>query len=408
MRQNYLFSKTDWHSVEEYQKQRLASEISNMDGNKLLNSSVSDLCDYFEDKFRIGIPTLLEDKIVVDQREIKIDVSKDQMRLIRDRSRPFYIEGTLIEICVPFEGEAEAFNVKPTTFTLSPPVANVQSNALSIKIQGTDLQPEKVRSEIDRTISEINSYLSNLRNNANGFNDQLLNLAETAITRRKEKLLSDQNLVAALGFPLKERSGSPSTFVAPEVKRKIRPTLPETSGKPYKPEPTLSNDDYNHILSVMENMAHVMERSPSAFSSMDEEALRSHFLVQLNGHYEGQASGETFNYEGKTDILIRVQDRNIFIGECKYWGGPKKLTETIDQLLNYSSWRDTKVAIIIFNRRKTFSAVIESIPEVVVTHPNYKRTLEKTGETSYRFVFSNRDDENREMLLTIMAFDVPN
>ena len=45
---------------------------------------------------------------------------------------------------------------------------------------------------------------------------------------------------------------------------------------------------------------------------MDEEALRSHFLVQLNGHYEGQATGETFNYEGKTDILIPVGEKKYF------------------------------------------------------------------------------------------------
>jgi hypothetical protein len=110
-------------------------------------------------------------------------------------------------------------------------------------------------------------------------------------------------------------------------------------------------------------MAHVMERSPSAFVSMDEEALRSHFLVQLNGHYEGQATGETFNYQGKTDILIRSEGRNIFVAECKFWGGPKKLTETIDQLLGYSCWRDTKVAVILFNRNKDFSKVLELSPQ---------------------------------------------
>ena len=43
------------------------------------------------------------------------------------------------------------------------------------------------------------------------------------------------------------------------------------------------------------------------------------FWFELNGHYEGGASGETFNYEGKTDILIRVQGKNIFIAECEYW-----------------------------------------------------------------------------------------
>jgi len=154
-------------------------------------------------------------------------------------------------------------------------------------------------------------------------------------------------------------------------------------------------------------MAHVMERSPSAFKSMDEEALRSHFLVQLNGHYEGQATGETFNYEGKTDILVRSEGKNIFIGECKYWSGPKKLLETIDQILGYSAWRDTKVAILIFNQRKDFTKVLEAIPGTVESHARFKRTLGKISETQFRFVVSHRDDPNREMLLTVLAFDVP-
>ena len=50
-------------------------------------------------------------------------------------------------------------------------------------------------------------------------------------------------------------------------------------------------------------MVAVMEWSPRAFVGMGEEDLRQHFLVQLNGAYEGQATGETFNFEGKTDIL---------------------------------------------------------------------------------------------------------
>lgn len=407
MRPNYLFSKADWSSVEEHQKQSLASDIASMDGKRLLNSSMTDLCDYFEEKYRIEVPTLLEDKIVADQREAQIDVSRDQMRYIRDRSHPFHITGTQVEITIPFKGEAETFGIRPTTYTLSPPIADVRGNSLSIKIQGTNLQPEQVRTKIDRTLSEINSYLRTLRNNASGLNNQLRSFAKVAINQRKEKLLADQNLVSALGFPLKERADAPTTYVAPEIKRKINPTLPAASSKTYKPEPTLSDKDYEHILNVIQNMAHVMERSPSAFASMDEEALRSHFLVQLNGHYEGQASGETFNYEGKTDILIRVQDRNIFIGECKYWSGQKKLTETIDQLLGYSSWRDTKVAVIIFNRKKNFSIVLDAIPKTVEAHPNYKRTLGQVDETNYKFVFSHRDDPSREMFLTVMAFDVP-
>ena len=83
------------------------------------------------------------------------------------------------------------------------------------------------------------------------------------------------------------------------------------------------------------------------------------------------------------------------------------LTETIDQLLGYTSWRDTKVAVIIFNRNKDFSRVLTSIHETAKTHANFKRELSGSTETVFRYCFAHKDDKNRELFLTLLAFDVP-
>ena len=350
---------------------------------------------------------LHEDQAVADQQETQIDVSQDSMRFIRDKNRPFFISGTRVEVTVPFSGESEAFRIRPTTYTMTPLRCEIRDRALVIKVQGADLEPQQVRAEIDRTIGAIKQHLDCLRDNARGLNEQIRRLADERINWRRQKLLADQNLVASLGFPLKERADAPRTFSAPNVRRRIAPTMPRASAAPYRPEPVLSADDYEHILSVMTNMALVMERSPSAFAAMDEEALRSHFLVQLNGHYEGQASGETFNYEGKTDILIRAEGKNIFIAECKYWRGAKAFREAVDQLLRYVCWRDTKTMIVIFNQNKDFSQVIETIPGAVKAHPNFKRAVDDNREGRSRYVLVHRDDRNREMILTVLAFDVP-
>jgi DNA-binding response OmpR family regulator len=164
---------------------------------------------------------------------------------------------------------------------------------------------------------------------------------------------------------------------------------------------------YETVLTIMQNMAQVMERSPQAFTNMNEEDLRHHFLVQLNGYFAGNATGETFNYSGKTDILIRVNGRNVFIAECKFWRGPKGLTATIDQLLGYVNWRDTKTAILLFNRGRPFSHVLARIPEVVASHPCFKREAGVADETVFRYVFHRTDDPDRELLLTVLAFDIP-
>ncbi len=164
---------------------------------------------------------------------------------------------------------------------------------------------------------------------------------------------------------------------------------------------------YENILSALFPMALVMERSPKTFREIEEEALRDLFLVQLNGTYKGQATGETFNGNGKTDILIRVQGKNVFIAECKFWGGEKKLKETLDQLLGYTTWRDTKLAMLIFNRNKNFTAVLQQIPEVIKKHPKFTQELPYHSETGFRFLLHHPDDKNRELLLTVLAFDIP-
>lgn len=406
-REDYLFTGPDWHSVDRHQRQQMVAEIEKVDPDRLLNTSVEDLAVYFSEKFKIDVPVLDHENLVVDQREKQIDVSRDPNRWITDRSRPFYISGSEIEIEVPFTGEAEAFKIQPNPYTLNPPRASVRGSVLTFSISGTNLEAAQVRSQIERTVNEIQSYLTNLRANVTGLNGQLLGEARNAIEARRSKLLANRSTVASLGFKMKERQNAPKTYLPTEVRKRISPVMPPASTAPYKPEPTLGSQDYEHILGVMQGMTQVMELSPSAFHDVDEEALRSHFLVQLNGHYQGQATGETFNYEGKTDILIRSEGRNIFIAECKFWSGPKKLAETIDQLLGYSSWRDTKTAVVLFNRNRDFSKVLAAIPEAVRGHPQYKKDLPGSTESVFRYLFANRDDRNRELYLTVMAFDVP-
>ncbi|HLO85264.1 MAG TPA: HEAT repeat domain-containing protein, partial [Nostocaceae cyanobacterium] len=170
---------------------------------------------------------------------------------------------------------------------------------------------------------------------------------------------------------------------------------------------SINRQEYEEILSILSNMSLVMERDTATFSKIGEEALRQHFLVQLNGRYKGQATGETFNSHGKTDILIRVDGKNIFIAECKFWGGSKLFQDTINQLLGYATWRDTKLAILIFNRNKNFSVVLEQIPPEVSKHPNFIRQLPYESETGFRFIIHHPDDKQRELILTVLAFDIP-
>lgn len=404
-----LFSDRSWCEIEQILHKNLKSTVNNWDGNQLLNTLIDDLCQDLVKEYRVDIPAINRDEITKDYEDMRIDVSRDPRYITDDQSGPIYVNRVRIEISVPFTGNAGAFRYQPTISLPNPPSAVVSYDRkhLILIITGFDLEEDKVLQEINGTLDKIDACLSALREDTDKFNRDLGSVVRQCIEERRKELLKNRNLFISLPFKLKERNDSTKTYTAPEVRRRIIPSPPQASSKPYQPEPTLDQENYEHILEVIENMTQVMERSPSAFSTMDEESLRSHFLVQLNGHYEGQVTGETFNYEGKTDILIRSEGKNIFIAECKYWNGPQKLIKTIDQLLGYSSWRDTKAAVIIFNRNKDFTKVLNSIKSTTKEHPNCKRELDQRSETSFSYIFSHRDDANREMTLTVMAFDVP-
>jgi hypothetical protein len=406
---DYLFTQGDTHTVQQQQLHHFNEEIAQIDSNRLLNTNIDALVDYFVEKYRAEVPELDEAGMQADQREAKRDVSGDQNRMpynIRSGG-PVYVTGTEFTVEVPFSGDAALFAIRPNAYSSSFPRGEVQDKQLIFRTWTDRPDAVQIRSQIDAWLGEVKRYLQWHRDSFQSFNQSLSGLARTAITQRRDKLLASQSLVAGLGIPLKRRPDSNTTYPAPEVKRKLTPKLPPASPGTFKPEPVLEEGEYQHILSVLEGMIRVMEQSPKAFREIDEEALRTHFLVQLNGHYEGQATGETFNYEGKTDIMIRSGERNIFVGECKFWGGPAKLTETIDQLLGYLTWRDSKAAILIFNRNKDFSKVLAAIPGTMAAHQNFNRDEGKRSETSFRYEFQHKDDTAKMIHITVLAFDIP-
>jgi len=404
-----LFGTPELRKVLERRQADLIREIDEIPPETLLEADPEKLAEALVDSFSFTPVVLDETNISIDKADQRVDVSQDGERYIRDRSRPVMMDATIVTFFVPFDGDAELFKFRPSSHSLNPPSGLVKGRELALQYVTTDGNAGPVRAKFDRNLANIRKYLGWTAGDVGDALPQLRSAAKDRIAERRRKLLADHELVSELGFPVRRRDGNPDTYVVPEIRRKA--AISSGDGAPAKKavplDPTLSMEEYEHILSVVTNMVAVMERSPRAFAGMHEEDLRQHFLVQLNGQYEGNATGETFNFEGKTDILIRHKGKNLFIAECKFWEGPKALAGTIDQLLGYTSWRDTRTAILLFNRTKDLTKVVEQVPNAVEGHPNYIRTLEYSPETGNRFVLHHRDDKDRELVLTVLVFEVP-
>lgn len=386
---------------------KMLEEIEALGENRLLGTPPEDLTRYLVEKHGITPITLLRDQWYADHQDVRVDVRHDPMRWIEDRSRPVMVSGERIEVRIPFEGESDLLFTKANTFSMNPPRAVVEKNEIVLRYETPADQPRDIRSMVDQTLKDIEQHLSWQRPMIDAHNQGLPGAAEQAIRQRRERLLAQSKRAEALGIPIRRRADAPKTYALPTVKRKAVPTLPPATTAQFKPEPALEMELYEHILKVVQDMALVMERSPDAFKSMNEEALRQHFLVQLNGQFEGKATGETFNMAGKTDILLREGDRNVFIAECKFWKGPKAFGEAIDQLLGYTTWRDGKTAILVFNRGTETSTVLAGIDSMAKSHGNFKRAVPWPHESGFRYVFHANGDKNRELTLTVLAFHVP-
>lgn len=407
MSDDLLFNTYQIYGVLQAQPEAAKKRIQEIPAATLLNASEHDLVQALIEEFRLNVPVIDDDGIyIAESGEAQVDVSRDPMRMIFDRSEAFYIPGNKTVIAVPFKGDVEFFKVQPSSFSLNPLRATIGTGELLLTYVRTDQNADAIKRDYTSAVNSIKQYLGSLSESAAQFNSQLENLIKSQLKTRKDRLLADAGMTAAIGLPMKKRAGAPTTYTVPVSRRVPKIEQIRTQGA-FKPEPALSDEDYQEILRIMKNMVQVMELSPHAFSDMGEEDLRSHFLVQLNGAFQGQATGETFNFQGKTDILIRVDGKNIFIGECKFWKGEKAFLATLDQLLSYLSWRDTKTAVIIFNRNADFTAVLSKIAEAVPTHTNFKRDLGKSDESTFRYVFAQPNDANREIILSVMAFDIP-
>jgi hypothetical protein len=419
---NHLFNDRELNEILINVKGKILAEIEGYNREYILSINIEEQCKYFEKKYGLMVPTLKDDVHISREEEIDVDTNQDHESYVRVVRQPKIVKGTFIEFAVPFEGDSLVFRIKlldsrgrqrryASSFRrlAGSPYGAIATDYNELRFMYTTIhhEPDAIKRIFDQDLGEVREHLELLKPEISKFNDEIENLARSQIETRKEKLLKDVAMLRDIGYPIKKYDGAEKTYAVPLKRKVVVIEKPISKIESYIPEPTLKSDNYDEIIRIISNMALVIERNPKAFRNLDEEDIRTFILMFLNGQYEGNATGETFNFEGKTDILIRAEGRNIFIAECKFWHGQEGLKATIDQLLGYTSWRDTKTAIILFNRNRNLSAVIDKIPEITKSHPNFKQQLDNLDETTFRFVLTQKKDVDRYIYLTILIFDMP-
>ncbi|MBB4679455.1 hypothetical protein [Crossiella cryophila] len=377
----------------------MVERIQQWDPDALLKAPVEDVVDQLVDAGSVRCPELLVD-------QVWMPAPTEVMVAYSDFGQQYARRVTRLVLVAPFTGEKAIFMFRANRGTMSPPrVLHLTENELHLVIDEPPEEPTAVRAAFDEQLDRIQQHLSWSREQIEQHNLKVGAQVPGLVAKRREHLLATRNLQAQIGYPVRRRSDA-DTYSVPVRRRTLQPVRSQPAGgrAAFKPEPAMSEPDYQAALRVLRNQRNALERTPSLAATLKEEQIRDLLLVGLNAQFEGDAAGELFNGEGKTDILIRVDDRNIFIGECKVWSGPKTMDEALDQLFRYLVWRDTKAAILLFIRNKDVTAVIDKAVRKIEDHPNYKRGAARSGGEEFEFTMCAQDDPEREIHLALIPF----
>jgi len=392
---------------------KVNEKIDLLSKEQFLNTPEEELVEHFVTSLSIEPLVLFEDSKEMEQEEIEIDISGRHDRYDFGIPGPRYVRGVRVTVSVPYTGDPLLWKLRPNHYMSVFPRANVRKPGKDgighvdiIVEQPIDIEPDRFKSGIDRTLEEIRFYIDSQKKQMEDENAKLPDLVRRAIRNRHERLEKQEGIVKLLNIPLKRKEGSPDIHPI-KIKRKLVRPLPPLPKSGFKPEPGIIMEVYEHILGVIRHEGRTFETTPKTFAMHDEEQLRDILLAHLNGHYKGGATGETFRKKGKTDIRIEEEDRAAFVAECKIWHGQKELLNACDQLLSYLTWRDCKAAIIIFNKNNSkFTELLSKVPVTLQQHSLFIKDLDHGCDGEWRYLFSSEEDEARRIYVHVFLFNI--
>ena len=400
---DYLFHPGDLIATLEAAREKVGNEIQKLSEDYVLKINEA---EYIKQKVE---SEAIQPLVIESGVEVVRHFEKERTRQGHFKA---YIERIpAVEVSLRYSGDKALFKMRQNVFN-----EPTEGTLFGDEVRATftiehDTTSEATRRRIDRWEQCIRKHIEDQRPYLDGWNNQLEQLVTGYFKATKDRYLKKRDLVAAIGLPIRRRTDEGGTYSVGLPRKRISisniahpPVVPPGQ---FVPHPALDEKCYQDILSSIRWMGKTVERDPAAYSSLFEEHLRSHFLAVLNGSFEGQGSAETFSVQGKTDIFLRVNERAVFIAECKFWEGPAAFGPMIDQLTGDLTWRDSKTAILLFVRNVDMMSVMTQIPDLASRQRLFTKQEQSEHPGEFRFVLRNARDESLPLVLTIMCFHLP-
>ena len=401
-----IFWERDFDEVQAGLVQQAKVRIAGENQNYLLNVNDADYVSHLVSESRI-------EPLVIDFDGVHVSFSEKMISADRFPSTFNVYSGKsyakqVVRYHLPFSGAAYLLQCVPNPRVMNTIDVEIEDGDICFEMVNFFNDSDRIRHEANSNIGLIRSQYTSLSAQVDRFNSSLAAMIKSTVDARRAEIMKQQQFISSLGVPIKKASNIPKTFSVPAARKPIHLPRPSASSQPYMPEPSLDDGIYNDILQVIHDTGTMFERLPSTYADKDEESLRDHLIMNLEPRFElASTTGETFNKSGKTDILMRYDKKNVFVAECKFWNGKKNHFETIDQLLSYLTWRDSKVAIVYFVPTKEMTAPLKAIQDSTPEHPAFLASKSQRNESWFHFDLHLPGDRGRIVHVAILCFHLP-
>jgi hypothetical protein len=397
------FTEVDSYSAIDQWKAQISKKIEGESKEYILGVDEEEYIKFLIEDFKV-IP------LVIYEESEQIEQPKVTRKKMTDRFRDYEYEQEVYVFTVKytFSGSTVLFKIRPSSWAMTTYeiFVNENNNSVSFSFKLYEQNPDKFKTEKSSAFNAAFTNVKNVNVFANEWNNSVEGLVRSEFKRIKEKFLKENDFFAAINISTNKNTDS--IFSVPTIKKVDIPQPKVDKNKEFASIPTMSQNMYKDIIKVVYDAGKSMEKKPALYIDKDEEGLRDQFLFILETRYEGiTATGETFNKNGKTDIILKysADNTNLFVGECKFWKGSSEFHQAINQLFDrYLTWRDSKVALMFFVQNKDFTKVLETVKEEAKKHSYFKQVLNFNGESTFSYVYRLPNDEDKDVFLEIILF----
>jgi len=197
-----LFMGNDSHSVSRSLLEQAKNAASLVRESELKLRPDEEIVATLVGKFTISLPEVDWERAAVSRQEAQLDSRHTPGVMAFHRQQTAMSLGEKVIVTVPFRGEREFFKIRPSSYTLNPPTATLERQALLFEYVGVQVDAVRSKQDFESRKGQIINCLKTLGSDFESFNAQLPGAIAPIIQEKRSRMEKGEGNLDSWGMPI--------------------------------------------------------------------------------------------------------------------------------------------------------------------------------------------------------------